>query len=140
MDRSKRSKSEMLAQIAASGLLGTPRAAHVEADHAYREARTAQYVKDRDEVITNMDPEAWVVFCLRWGMQPPPKGFGDHEVILCVLHKIRMSLPNNGRFSNEQLVESALYLTAHNVKLPGSYQLQDGVLTLLGPAVEVSGG
>lgn len=88
--------------------------------------RAAQFMKDRLEVLKTMDVASWVVFCLRWGLAPPPGGFEDSETLLAVMHKVRLSLPQSNSI---QKLSSAHWLVTHNIRLPGTFKLENGVLT-----------
>jgi len=91
-----------------------------------RNMRAAQYIKDRNEVLNTMDIEGWIVFCLRWGIAPPPNGFEDRETMLGLMHKIRLSLPHS---NDIQKLSSAHWLVTHHIRLPGTFKLENGVLT-----------
>ena len=91
-----------------------------------KQLRAAQYIKDRNDVLVTMSIQDWVVFCLRWGIAPPPNGFEDTETLLGLMHKIRLSLPQS---NDIQKLSSAHYLSTHNIRLPGTFVLRDGVLT-----------
>jgi hypothetical protein len=88
--------------------------------------RTKQYLNDRDDALRSMSVHEWIKFALRWGLAPPPQGFEDHKTLRIVMHKVRLCLTGT---THEQAMESALFLSANNIKLPGSMALIDGVLT-----------
>jgi len=88
--------------------------------------RAEQNIKDRTAALNIMSVELWIMFCLRWGVPPPPQGFDDHEQLLGVMHMLRMHLPQH---DDLQKLTSAHWLVSRGIKLPGTYRLRDGALT-----------
>lgn len=107
---------------------GAPNVTTISAEQAekLKNMRAAQYIKDRTEVLTTMDIPTWIVFSLRWGIAPPPNGFEDTETLLGLMHKVRLSLPQS---NDIQKLSSAHWLMTHNIRLPGTFKLENGVLT-----------
>lgn len=88
--------------------------------------RRAQYDLDRFEAIqvpVNLD--AWRVFCLRWGMAPPPGGWDAIEQITNVIHSIRLGVKRVPYIDKHF---SAVYLTSKGIKLPQGVTLVNGIL------------
>ena len=93
---------------------------------AFRQQRMIQNAKDRTEALRALDPELWQVFSLRWNLPPPfPKGWGDTDSLLAVMHKVRLMLPE---FSQEEKKFSAAWIVGHGLELPEGLAYKDGEL------------
>lgn len=94
--------------------------------------RRAQYEADRLEAITMTRENAgtlverWRVFALRWGLAPPPGGWGNEEAITNVIHAVRLGVK---AVSYVEKHFSAVYLTSRGIALPPGVKLVGGVLT-----------
>lgn len=78
--------------------------------------RREQYAEDRFEAIMAIpDMEPWRKFSLRWGLNPPPGGWEDHEIQLVVIHKVRLGTKAVPYWEK---VESARWLHKRSIKLP----------------------
>lgn len=93
---------------------------------ALKQMRANQFIKDRTAVLASMDVDEWIVFCLRWGIAPPPQGFEDREQLLGLMHMSRMQLVQTDDISR---LASAHWLQSRGIRLPGTYKLRDGLLT-----------
>ena len=92
----------------------------------FRQQRMIQNAKDRTEALRSLDPEVWQVFSLRWNLPPPfPKGWGDTDSLLAVMHKVRLMLPE---FSPEEKKFSAAWVVGHGMELPEGLTFEDGEL------------
>lgn len=95
--------------------------------HQFAAERREQYNADRFESI--IDPsgtDKWRVFCLRWGLAPPPGGWENTEAITNVIHEVRLgvkAIPYVGKHL------SAVYLNARGIQLPQGVRLQGGMLS-----------
>lgn len=126
------SPAEAVKPIKLPGVLAAPEGAGVAPQMASPELmehlkalRSRQYLNDRADALRGMSVHEWIKFALRWGLAPPPRGFEDHQTLRAVMHKVRLCLTAT---THEQALESAQFLIAHNIKLPGSLTLVDGVL------------
>jgi len=105
---------------------------HAMAEQLLAERR-AQYMQDRTEALVNLTAKGWKVFCLRWNLPPPPKGWSDLSAMLGAMHKIRLLMPE---IPPEEKLRSAQYCVSHFIQLPPGQKLKDGVLTGATYAVE----
>ena len=88
--------------------------------------RREQYAADRHEALMSLDLAIWRVFCLRWGIAPPPAGWGAEDQITNVMHMIRLGVATIPHFEKHK---SALVLKARGIALPPGVKLEGGVLT-----------
>jgi hypothetical protein len=93
---------------------------------AFRQQRMKQNALDRTEALRSLDPAKWQIFSLRWNLPPPfPKGWGDIDAQLAVMHKVRLMLPD---FTDEERVFSAAWLVGHGMDLPEGLTFEEGKL------------
>lgn len=88
--------------------------------------RRNQYALDRHVALMTLDPDQWRVFSLRWGLTPPPGGWGNHEAILNVMHAVRVNVKSIPYLDKHM---SAVYLTSKGIKLPPGVAIVNGTLT-----------
>jgi hypothetical protein len=88
-----------------------------------RETRE-QFIAERDEVLRSLDHEKFMALFLKW-QQPTPK-FGGPEMVLAIMHRARLALPDTFNYSEK--LTSALWLKSHNFELPAMYVLREGIL------------
>lgn len=88
--------------------------------------RREQYDEDRFDAIKDpTDTDKWRVFCLRWGLAPPPGGWENREAITNVIHAIRIGVRGVPHLEKHK---SAMHLRAKGIALPPGVTLIDGVL------------
>lgn len=93
---------------------------------AFRRQRMQQNAIDRAEVLRSLDIAQWQIFSLRWNLPPPfPKGWGDEDSQLAVMHKVRLMLSD---FTEEERVFSAAWLVGHGMNLPDGLTYENGKL------------
>ena len=89
--------------------------------------RRAQFDADRFEAIqVPVDLDRWRVFCLRWGMAPPPGGWDSFDKITNVVHSIRLGVKRVPYIDKHF---SAVYLTSKGIALPQGVKLIAGILS-----------
>lgn len=87
--------------------------------------RRDQYALDRHMAVMSMDPDQWRIFSLRWGLTPPPGGWGNVEAITNVMHAVRLGV-RSVPYLDKHL--SAVYLSSRGIKLPPGMRIENGQL------------
>jgi hypothetical protein len=94
--------------------------------HQFAAERREQYDSDRFDAIMNPDDiDRWRVFCLRWGLAPPPGGWKNREAITNVIHAVRLGVR---RVPHLEKHISAMHLKAKGIGLPPGVTLAGGDL------------